>query len=128
MGGTGSVMDKLDEVSRRALSRLGDSRGASGSGVSDPRFLVDVAASGRRASRPLGEFAAHDLSSLTAAFDRSTDELSAPPFILLDDSPIRVTWDLCMATLIVFYVFVVPLRVSFGKTSTGHFIEASGGW
>ena len=84
----------------------------------------------------LDEFISRDLSQLSTAFanDPSADELeaknrSAAEFVLLDDSAFRISWDLLSMLLIVFYVFVVPLRMSFDTTATSSpFVMASGGW
>ena len=33
-----------------------------------------------------------------------------------------------MAVLIVFYIFVVPMRMTFGLTNDSDFMQAEGGW
>lgn len=76
----------------------------------------------------LDDFIATDLTSLTFASERGYDELSAPPFIIFDDSPARIMWDIVMAFLIMFYVFVVPIRIAFMKTTSSDFMKVEGSW
>ena len=40
----------------------------------------------------------------------------------------QMRWDLLMALLIVFYMFVVPMRIAFDATAKGTFINGEGGW